>query len=150
MKMPEELDEFLFLTKKEFEELEEKYKWDYAEGVKKMYKDTKIMADKNCDECMYRLQTTSDINIEMFFEDWRTCIDNCDNCDDCNITELKGMCQTQFELINHIANSLVELQMKQNMLVKFIYRRDDSGKEILKGILKSKKKNDERAFSNYT
>jgi len=135
--MSEELDDFLFLTKNEFEELEKKHKWNYIESLLKMLKDQKIMVDKNCEECPFKLQTTTDINIELFFEDWRVCSEYCDECD---IEKLKQMCQNQFELLNHVSNSLIELQKKQNMLVKFIYRRDESGKEILKEMLKAKKK----------
>ena len=137
MKMTEDLDEFLFLTKKEFEKLKDNSKWNYIEGLLKILKDTKIMADKNCDDCIYRLQTTSDVNIELFFEDWRNCSDN---CDECGIEQLKEMCQVQFELMSHIANSLINIQNRQNMLVKFIYRKDESGKEILKKMLKDSKK----------
>jgi hypothetical protein len=139
-----ETDE-IYLNKNEFKELDEKSKWNYIEGLMKQLNDYKIMADSNCGDCIYRIQTKTDVNIDLYFEDWRTCAKNCDYC---NIESLKEMCQTQFELINHMANSLVELQMKQNMLVKFLYRKDDSGKKLLDLIEKQqiKKKSVENYF----
>jgi len=117
--------------------LEDKAKWNYINSLLKLLKDKQIMAEKNCDECIYRLETTTDVNLELFFEDWRECSGN---CDECNIETLKEMCNTQLDIMNHMSNSLIELQMKQNMLVKFVYRRDDSGKKILKGLLKASKR----------
>ena len=114
MKIMVEIDDFLFLNEKEFEELENKEKWNYVNSLLTLLKDKQIMVDKNCGECIYRLQTKTDINLELFFEDWRSCSDN---CDECNIETLKEMCHTQFDIMNHISNSLVELQMKQNISV---------------------------------
>ena len=133
----------IYLNKNDFEGLDEKSKWDYIEGLMKQIDDYKIMADSNCGDCIYRIQTHTDVNIDLFFEDWRSCSNN---CDDCNIEKLKEMCQNQFELMNHMANSLVELQMKQNMLVKFLYRKDDSGKKLLDLIEKQKKKSVDNYF----
>jgi hypothetical protein len=92
------------------------------------------MADKNCEDCIHRLQTSRDVNIDLFFDDWRECANN---CDECNIDNLKQMCDVQFQIMNHIANILFELQLKQNRLVQFMYRKDPKGKEILEEMKKA-------------
>ena len=59
------------------------------------------MSNKNCSECIHFLQTIHDVNIDLFFDDWRACADNCDECTKQNRVE---MCNTQFELISHLAS----------------------------------------------
>jgi hypothetical protein len=135
--MEESEEGFLYLVKKEFEELDNESKWNYTQGLTKQLDDYKIMAEKSCGDCIYRLQTTSDVNVDLFFEDWRSCSDECDKC---NTQQLKQMCQTQFELMSHMANSLLELQMKQNMLVKFLYRNDESARKLFEMMKKDKMK----------
>lgn len=115
------------LSEEEFKELDNKSKWNYIQTLVKQIYDYKIMADKNCEDCIYRLQTSRDVNIDLFFDDWRECANNCDECD---VDNLKQMCEVQFQIMNHIANTLFELQLKQNRLVQFMYRKDPKGKEI--------------------
>ncbi|MFX1259348.1 MAG: hypothetical protein ACFFAN_15950, partial [Promethearchaeota archaeon] len=101
--MAEELED---MTEKEFRELSEIDKWKLIQTIKKFIQDLKIKADKNCSECEKNLLTVDDVNIELFFQDWRACAENCDECDK---EEQINMCQLQFELMNHIANTLLEL-----------------------------------------
>lgn len=51
----------------------------------------------------------------------------------------KNMCKTQFELMNHIANTLLEIQRKQNLLTHLVIKRDEKGSELLKEFVKKKK-----------
>ena len=45
-----------------------------------MIVDLRIKADKNCEECEKHLLSVDDINIVMFFEDWRECNEHCSEC----------------------------------------------------------------------
>ena len=99
--MAEEID---FLTEKEFEELSDQDKWNLIQTLKKIIEDLKIRADKNCEECEKTLLTADDINIDLFFQDWRNCAEH---CDECSSEDLVNMCETQFQLMNHIANTLL-------------------------------------------
>ncbi len=122
------------LSEEEFKELDDKSKWNYIQTLIKQIYDYKMMADKNCEDCIYRLQTSRDVNIDLFFDDWRECTNYCDECD---VDKLKQMCDVQFQIMNHIANILFELQLKQNRLVQFMYRKDPKGKEILEEMKKA-------------
>jgi len=130
--MAEEID---FLTEKEFEELSAKDKWNLIQTLKKSIGDLKIRADKNCDECEKTLLTADDINIDLFFQDWRNCAEH---CDECSSEDLVNMCETQFQLMNHIANTLLELQRKQNVLTQIVLKRDETGSKLLKDFMKKK------------
>ena len=130
--MVEELGD---LTFKEFQKLSENEKWKLVQSVKKIMKDLKIRADKNCEECEKNLLSVDDINIDMFFQDWRECSNHCNECGE---EEKINMCQLQFELINHIANTLLELQRKQNLLTQIILKRDETGSTLLKEFKKKK------------
>lgn len=131
------LDEYSFLSKKDFFDLPPKKQWNYITSIKKMLEDYKIQADKNCEECEYKIMTEKDLNIDMFFEDWRECANDCENC---SKERLVNMCQTQMDLMNHIANSLFALEKKHTQLTKFVFKRDTDGKKILKKLKKSVKK----------
>ena len=140
--MTEELDDF---TEKEFTELSDVEKWQLIQNIKKAVEDLRIRADKNCAECEKTFLTAEDINIDLFFQDWRACAENCEECGD---EEKKNMCQMQFELMNHITNTLLEIQRKQNLLTQLVLKRDETGSELLKEFKKKKEeteKKDERA-----
>ena len=130
--MAEDID---YLSEKEFKELLEKDKWNFVEILKKKIEALQIKADKNCAECEKNYLTVDDINIELFFEDWRACADHCDECSD---EERVHMCDLQFQLINHIANALLEVQRKQNMLTQIVLKRDETGSTLLKEFYKEK------------
>ncbi|MFX1259427.1 MAG: hypothetical protein ACFFAN_16355, partial [Promethearchaeota archaeon] len=49
-----------------------------------------------------------------------------------------NMCQLQFELMNHIANTLLELQRKQNLITQLVLKRDETGSKLLKEFVKKK------------
>jgi hypothetical protein len=130
--MAEDLD---YLTEKEFKELPDTEKWKLIQNIKKVVEDLRIRAEKNCAECEKTFLTAEDINIDLFFQDWRACAENCEECGD---EEKTNMCQTQFELMNHIANTLLELQRKQNMLTQLVLKRDETGSTLLKEFKKKK------------
>jgi hypothetical protein len=54
------------------------------------------------------------------------------------------MCDLQFQLMNHIANSLVNLRERQNALAKLVFKRDEKGAELLEKIAKEKEKTKKR------
>ncbi|KKN02428.1 hypothetical protein LCGC14_1117870, partial [marine sediment metagenome] len=63
--------------------------------------------------------------------------------------EKKNMCQLQFELMNHIANSLLELQRKQNVLTQLILKKDETGSKLLKDFMKKKEDSDKKDKNSY-
>jgi hypothetical protein len=130
--MAEELEDLDF---EEFKNLSEKEKWDLFQTMKKLIGDLKIRADKNCEECEKNLLTADDINIDLYFQDWRNCAEHCNECTN---EDLVNMCETQFQLMNHIANTLLELQRKQNVLTQIVLKRDETGSRLLKEFMKKK------------
>ncbi len=126
-------EENYFLEKDEFIELKNEEKWNYIQSLMKLVKDYKIQAEKNCRECENNLLTAHDLNIDMYFEDWRDCVDH---CDECTKDDLKAMCDVQFNLINHIANSLTNLEEKFNKLSKVVLYKNPNGEELLKRVQK--------------
>ena len=130
--MAEDLD---YLTEKEFKELSDIEKWKLIQNIKKVVEDLRIRADKNCAECEKTFLTAEDINIDLFFQDWRGCAENCEECGE---EEKTNMCTLQFELMNHIANTLLEIQRKQNLLTQLVLKRDETGSVLLKEFKKSK------------
>ncbi len=138
-------EEIIDLKEKEFKEISESEKWKLIQTIKKIFEDLKIKAEKNCAECEKNLLTAEDINIELFFQDWRDCAEH---CDECGQEEKINMCQVQFELMNHIANTLLELQRKQNLLTQLILKRDETGSKLLKDFMKKKEELTERDKSS--
>jgi len=130
--MAEELEE---LTEKEFRELSDSDKWNLIQTIKKIVQQLKVQADKNCAECEKTFLTPEDINIDLFFQDWRECSEHCDECGE---EEKINMCQLQFDLMNHIANTLLEIQRKQNLLTQLVLKRDETGSKLLKEFVKKK------------
>ncbi len=55
------------------------------------------------------------------------------------------MCQLQFELMNHIANTLLEIQRKQNLLTQIVLKRDETGSALLKDFMKKKEEYDKKS-----
>jgi hypothetical protein len=144
--MAEDLD---YITEKEFKDLSDNEKWKLIQNIKKVIQDLRIRAEKNCEECEKTFLTAEDINIDLFFQDWRACAENCDECGE---EEKINMCQLQFELINHIANTLLEIQRKQNMLTQLVLKRDETGSKLLKEFSKKREeieKKDKRADDLY-
>lgn len=138
-------EEIINLTEKEFKSLSDSDKWKMLQSIKSILKDLQIRADKNCEECEKTFLTHQDINIDLFFQDWRECKER---CEDCGEEEKRNMCQIQFELMNHIANSLLEVQRKQNLLTELVMKRDDAGSKLLNEFAKKAealKKKDKRA-----
>jgi hypothetical protein len=85
----------------------------------------------------------------LFFQDWRECANHCEECGE---EEKRNMCQLQFELMNHIANSLLELNRKQNLLTQIVLKKDESGSKLLKEFLEKKEesmKKDKRTDDMY-
>ena len=58
------------------------------------------------------------------------------------------MCETQFQLMNHIANTLLELQRKQNVLTQIVLKRDETGSKLLKDFMKKKEDLEKRDKSS--
>jgi hypothetical protein len=138
-------EEIINLTEKEFKSLSDSDKWKLFQSIKSLLKDLQIRADKNCEECEKTFLTHQDINIDLFFQDWRECKERCEECGE---EEKRNMCQIQFELMNHIANSLLEVQRKQNLLTELVMKRDDAGSKLLHEFAKkaeSLKKKEKRA-----
>ena len=140
--MSEDLD---FLTEEEFRELPENEKWDLIQNLKKVLQELRIRAEKNCEECEKTFLTAEDINIDLFFQDWRACAENCEECGD---EEKTNMCQIQFELMNHIANTLLEIQRKQNMLTQLVLKRDETGSKLLQEFSKKKEEIEKKEKSS--
>lgn len=132
---------FTLLTEEEFQELDAVAKWNYVEILIKQLYEFKVMADNNCEDCIYRLQTSRDVNVDLFFDDWRECAKN---CDECGKEELVNMCDTQYQVLNHLANMVFEIQLKQNRLVQFLYKKDPKGQEILEEMKKAKEEAQKR------
>ena len=128
-------EEIIDMTEKEFNELSVNEKWELILMIKKVIQDLKIRAEKNCDECEKTFLSPEDINIDLLFQDWRQCAEHCDECAE---EEKINMCQLQYELMNHIANTLLELQRKQNLLTQLVLKRDERGSELLKEFVKKK------------
>ena len=126
---------FTLLSEEEFKELDDSAKWNYIGVLVKQLYELKVMADSNCEECMYKLQTSRDVNVDLFFDDWRECAKN---CAECGQEELVNMCDTQHSIMNHLANLVFELQVKQNRLEQFLYKKDPQGQEILEEMKKAK------------
>ncbi|MBD3343382.1 MAG: hypothetical protein GF353_30070 [Candidatus Lokiarchaeota archaeon] len=144
--MGEELDDLKF---EEFQSLSDLEKWQFFQNLKKLIHELKIKADKNCEECEKNLLTAEDINIDLYFQDWRECSEH---CEECGKEELVNMCQLQFELMNHIANSLLEVQRKQNILTQIVLKRDEAGSKLLREFMRKKEeleKKEERADDIY-
>ena len=135
------------LNRKEFEELSEDYRWEYIDGLYKTMKRLQIKAEKNCEECESEILAMDDINIDLLFEDWRECAEH---CNECGKEEKLNMCNTQFELINLIANSLAQLRARQNALANMVLKKDERGAKLLKKQeedIENAKKNVEGLFS---
>ena len=130
------------LNRKDFESLSEDYRWEYIDGLYKMIKRLTIRANKQCEECESEMLAADDINIDLLFEDWRECAKH---CDECGKEEKRVMCNTQFELINLIANSLTELRRRQNNISNLVLKRDKSGSKLLKKQEELMKKEEERS-----
>ncbi len=142
-------EEIIGITEKEFREYDDKEKWQLMQTIKKVLHGLKIKAEKNCEKCEHNLLSVDDINIDLFFQDWRSCTEHCEECDD---EEKRNMCQLQFELMSHIANSLLELQRKQNVLTQIILKQDETGSKLLKDFMKKKEdsdKKDKKAYDLY-
>lgn len=120
-----------YVEQSEFYQLNKIKKWGYVESLHKLISKLKIQAEKNCAECEQDMLSEHDINIDYHFEDWRECSEHCDVC---NNESKSNMCSLQFEIINHLANSLSSLQEKHNALFKIVVRKDEYGKKILKRI----------------
>ena len=139
-------EEIADLTEKEFRELSDTEKWKLIETIKKLLHDLKIKADKNCEDCEKNLLTVDDVNIDLFFQDWRSCAEFCDECGE---EEKRNMCHIQFELMNHIANTLLELQRKQNVLTQLVLKRDETGSKLLKEFMKKKEDHEKKEKNSY-
>ena len=100
---------FTLLTEEEFKELDDAAKWNYIEVLIKQLYEFKVMADNNCEECIHKLQTSRDVNVDLYFDDWRECAKH---CDECGQEEKVNMCNTQFSVLNHLANLVFEIQVK--------------------------------------
>lgn len=136
----------VLLSESEFENLKEEDKWNYIDGLYKTIKRLQIRADKNCEACESEMLAVDDINIDLLFEDWRECSNH---CDECNKETRTVMCQTQFELVNLIANSLAELRRRQNALANMVLKKDSRGSKLLKKMEEDRELAEEKAASLY-
>lgn len=62
------------------------------------------------------------------------------------------MCDLQFNLLNHIANTIINLQNKHNALTKIVLKKDDRGSELIdlfKKEYEKKRKVSEQSSSLY-
>mgnify|MGYP001144652049 CR=1 FL=1 len=134
------VDENIFITEDEFKELEESVKWAYALSLEKIIKQLKPKAEKNCAECEKNYISAQDLNIDYLFEDWRECRNNCANC---SIEDQRYMCQVQFQILNHLSQSLLDLKNQHRAIVQMIFRKDSKGSELLSRIENDLDKEDE-------
>jgi len=123
-----------FLSEKEVRELDKKDTWKYISFLIKKIEELKIKAEKNCSQCNALLMGSDDLNIELFFEDYRACQEHCDKC---GKEERVLMCELQHEILNHMAEQIHQLQYKLNMLVNGVLRKDDIGEELLAKLQKA-------------
>ncbi len=135
-----------FLNEKDFEQLKELSKWNYVKSLYKMIEDLTIRAEKNCEECEQYMINPHDVNIDFLFEDWRSCAEHCDECGE---EEKINMCNLQFEVINHIANSLAEIRERQNALAKIALKKYDQGAKLLDDVMKKRKDKEDKAKDLY-
>jgi len=133
------MSDYCYISEKEFKELEVKAKWNYADSLHKIINELQTQADKNCSECEKYLLADHDINIDLLFEDWRECKDNCEECGE---EEKLFMCRLQFDLLNHFAQEIGNLRLKLNGLAKAILKKDDTSKKILEKAISSLEKTD--------
>ena len=121
-------EDYYFLAKNEFLEIENDDKWNYIQSLMKLINDYKIQAEKNCLECENNLLSSHDLNIDMYFEDWRECSEHCDKCSKDDRTT---MCDTQLNVMNHMANSITNLEEKLNALTKVVLYKNQDGQELI-------------------
>jgi len=117
--------------------LDDDAKWKYTEHLKKFIDKLYIQAKKNCEECEKYLITPEDINIDMLFEDWRECADDCEQCKKENQV---SMCEVQFQLMSHLADGIGRLTSKVNILTRLYLNQDKEGNKFLKQLDEKKKK----------
>ncbi|MBY8982184.1 MAG: hypothetical protein KGD57_04485 [Candidatus Lokiarchaeota archaeon] len=135
-----------FLSEKEFEDLKESSKWSYLKSLYKLIEDLNIRAEKNCEACEQNMINPHDVNIDFLFEDWRNCSEHCDECGE---EEKVLMCDLQFQVINHVANSLAEIRERQNALAKIVLKKSDQGSKLLDDIEKERKATDDKSKELY-
>jgi len=101
-----------------------------------MLDELSIKAEKNCEKCEKHLITPEDINIDMFFEDWRECADN---CDECKKEDQVFMCEVEFQLMSHLAEAITRLTSKVNILTKLYLEQDKDGSKFIEDFVKEQK-----------
>lgn len=101
--------------------------------MKKIVEDLEVRAMRNREECEKTALSTHDVNIDLFFEDWRECANH---CDECSKEDQRTMCEIQFQLLNHISNTLINLQEKHNLLTNIVLKKDEKGSELLQAFKK--------------
>ena len=121
-----------YLSRKEFIELDDSNKWHYVLSLSEVIDKLKIQAEKNCSEC--EMLAPDDININLLFEDFRECQNN---CDECGKEERVYMCDLQLQIVSHISEAVYNLRNKLNGLVKAVLRKDDTGEQLLANLQKS-------------
>lgn len=131
------IEDYDFLTKKEFTSLTDKEKWQYVKHLVKTVKSLDIMADKNCSECEKELITDKDVNVDLFFEDWRDCSEH---CDECGKEEQIYICNLQMNIINHIINEIGAVRKRLNSIAELIFKKDKAGTKLLKKLDKKLEK----------
>jgi len=143
------LDEYSFLSRKEFEDLKEEDKWTYLQSIINILKQYKINADKNCEECEKYNITPVDLNIDLLFEDWRECKNLCEDTGKCGKEEQIIMCDLQFQLMNHIAEEVNSLRQRINGLIKTVIRKDEKARKIAEGVAKKLQESEKGAANLY-
>lgn len=124
-------EELGHISEKEFRELSPDQQWSLVQQASKIISQYRIQADKNCEECEKHLIDINDLNIDLLFEDWRFCKKTCDETDKCPMEERIYMCDLQFNIMNHLAQGLMELKHKLNNVTKILLKRSDVGTQIL-------------------
>lgn len=127
-----------------FKSLDDESKWDYIKHLIKQMENLKVMAQKNCEECEKYHLTSHDVNVDLLFEDWRECKDH---CHECSIKDQVFMCQLQFDLMNHLANSIIQLQNKLNGFVRVLLSKEEKGRLLLERFEKMMEQEEEKSSS---
>jgi len=135
------IDDLDFIPKKTFKEIDDKAKWSYVKSLVKIIKNLNIQAEKNCEECEKQLITSKDVNIDLFFEDFRECRNR---CGECGKEEQVYMCDLIWNILSHIANELNDIRKRQNGFIRAMLKKDKSGSKLLRKLDKEVKQEGEK------
>jgi len=121
-------DKIGYISETDWEEMSPLDQWQYVQSIMKYARDVlEPRAEQNCEDCEANMLSAGDINIDFEFEDWRDCAEDCDNC---NKEKQVALCNTQFEIINHLANEISNIHENHRHLVRIVFKKDEQLNKI--------------------